>query len=189
MRQFSCALLLALISLTAYSQKVMPVIKQGTVINYTFHLHGQQSAFAIEVKSITDTLALRWTIRNLAGGVYLISPAGWNQGSKMNFAQPVPNTAVKLSPDQTFCMISKSAFKDLLEKHQFTYDNTVYDLKEDAAQNTVMLENQPVDVLHVTAENETTELWILNNPNFPFICQIKGNPLGIDVDLNSIKPY
>ena len=50
-----------------------------------------------------------------------------------------------------------------------------------------MLGGQPVDVLHVVAQNETTQLWILNNPDFPFVCQIKGNPLGIDIKLNSIK--
>jgi hypothetical protein len=188
MTKYHCATLLLLINVSVYAQKIVPVIKQGTSINYTFQLHGQQVPFEVNVKSITDTLILRWNIRGLAGGGYLITPAALNGANKMNFVQPVPNKLVVLPPDETFCMISKSAFKDLLQKHQFIYDNTVYELKDDEPnQNAVMLGGQPVDVLHVVAQNETTQLWILNNPDFPFVCQIKGNPLGIDIKLNSIK--
>jgi hypothetical protein len=47
--------------------------------------------------------------------------------------------------------------------------------------------DQQLDVLHAVARDETTEMWILNNPAFPLICKLKGNPLGFDFIVNSIK--
>jgi len=178
---------ISLSSHRAEAQKLMPEIKQGTALSYTFNLHGQTAGFEISIKNIVDTLKLGWSIRNLAGGTYLIDPNALNKANKMSFDQPVPFKAVALPAGQTFCMISRAAFKDLVQKHQFVYDNTVYNLKDDVTQSPLMLGGQALDVLHVVAETETTQLWILNNPDLPFVCQIKGSPLGIDLKLNAIK--
>jgi len=180
-------LLFAVMTFAASAQKIVPVIKMGTSINYTFNLHGQSSGFELTVKNLTDTVALNWRIRGLAGGTYIITPPAFKGADKLNFAQPIPNVKVVLPIDQTFCMISKNAFNDLVKNHHYRYDNTTYDLKDDVSQNPVMLGDGQLDVLHVVAQDETTEIWILNNPDFPLICKIKGNPLGIDITLNSIK--
>jgi hypothetical protein len=173
-----------MLGLGASAQKLIPVVKQGAVFKYTFYLHGQTSSFQITLNQVSDSLLLGWNIRGLAGGTYIVSALGLNNGTHLSFAQPEPFKKIRLGADQTFCMISRSAFKDLITKHQFTYDNTVYDLK--AESTLVMIDNQRLDVLHVTAQNETTEFWILNNPDFPIICQSKANPLGIDMKLNAI---
>lgn len=172
---------------TAKAQIFKPEIKPGTIFSYILDLHGQHAPFDITFKSFTDTLKLNWKIRNLAGGNYTITPSAWQNADQLNFAQPKPFVTVKLSDHQTFMMISKSAFKDLVKKHQYNYDHTVYDLKDDLKENPLQLGTQTLDVLHVVARNETTEFWILNNPDFPIICQIKGNPLGINIDLKEIK--
>lgn len=105
----------------------------------------------------------------------------------MNFVQPVANVTVTLPSDQTFMMISKNAFKDLSEKRRFEYDNTIYVLKGDTTESPVTPGGKPLDVLHVVALNETTQFWILNSPDFPFICKIAGNPLGIDADFDRVS--
>ncbi len=176
--------IILLLGLSASAQNLTPVIKEGTTFKYTFYLHGQTSPFQITVNHVSDSLLLSWNIRGLAGGSYIVSASGLNNGNSLSFAQPEPFKKVKLGAGQTFCMISRSAFNDLVTKRSFTYDNTVYDLKADST--VVMIDNQPLAVLHVVAQNETTEFWILNNPDFPFICQSKGNPLGIDMKLNAI---
>jgi len=176
--------LLLIMGLNASAQRLTPVLKEGTTFKYTFYLHGQQSAFQVTLNHVADSLLLGWNIRGLAGGTYLISASGLNKGNSLSFAQPEAFKEIKLDDNQTFCMISRSAFKDLVAKQQFMYDHTVYELKSDST--VVMIDNQPLDVLHVTAQNETTEFWILNNPDFPIICQSKANPLGIDMKLNAI---
>ncbi len=169
------------------AQTLKPEIKLGTTFFYNFELHGQHASFEITVKSFTDTLKLNWKIRNLAGGNYAVTPVAWQNANQLNFAQPEPFKTVKLTDQQTFMLISKAAYQNLISKHQYTYDHTVYVLKRDLKENPLKLGTQNLDVLHVVAQDETTELWILNNPDFPFICQIKGNPLGINVDLKEIK--
>ncbi|OKS87462.1 hypothetical protein [Mucilaginibacter polytrichastri] len=184
MKKVSYIILLLMLGLGTSAQKLTPVIKEGTVFKYTFYLHGQTSPFQITLNHIADSLLLGWNIRGLAAGTYIVSASGLNNGTSLSFAQPEAFKKVKLGASQTFCMISRSAFKELVAKHQFTYDNTVYELQSDSTM--VMIDNQPLDVLHVTAQNETTEFWILNNPDFPIICQSKANPLGINMKLNAI---
>jgi hypothetical protein len=88
----------------------------------------------------------------------------------------VPDAVVQMKDDETFMMISSDAFNKLVKEHAFVYDNTIYNFKENEG-----------DMLHVTAKDETTEWWILNNPAFPLVCKIKGSPLGIDCLLNGVK--
>jgi hypothetical protein len=160
-----------------YSQQ----IKEGSTFNYTFFLHGQTVPIEFSILHFTDSLTLGWKIRGLATGSYIMTPAALQHADKMNMVQPLPNAGIQLGDKETFLIISADAFAKLKKDHQFVYNNTVYNFKD----------NDPVisglDLLHVTAQNEATEYWILNNPAFPLVCKIKGSPLGIDCLLNQIK--
>jgi hypothetical protein len=171
----------------ARGQLYSPAIRTGTSLNYTFYLHGQQVSFDLGIKQLTDTLVFSWNIRGLAGGTYIITPAALNKADKMSFTQPVAGAGILLADNETFCMISKMAFSNLVKDHRFAYDNTVYLYKDDTALSPVILEGRPLDLLHVVAQDETTELWVLNNPAFPLICKIRGNVLGIDCLLKAVK--
>src|ERR1700744_2742969 len=134
MKKFNCMLLFAVATLAASAQKIVPVIKPGTAINYNFKLHDQQSGLELVVKKLTDTVTLNWRLRGFAGGAYVITPAAFQNGNKLSFTQPDKN--VVLPADETlFCMISKNAFNNLVKNHRYVYDNTTYDLKDDANQN------------------------------------------------------
>jgi hypothetical protein len=173
MKRVICLLIFSLLFLHGYSQQV---IKQGTTLNYTFSLHGQQVPIEFSVLHFTDTLVLGWKIRGLASGTYTMLPAALQHAVRMNFIQPVPDAVVQMKDDETFMMISSDAFNKLVKEHAFVYDNTIYNFKENEG-----------DMLHVTAKDETSEWWILNNPAFPLVCKIKGSPLGIDCLLNGVK--
>ncbi|GAA3945777.1 hypothetical protein GO495_29340 [Chitinophaga oryziterrae] len=174
MKRVTCLLIFSLFFLHGYSQA--PVVKQGTTLKYIFSLHGQTVPIEFSVLHLTDTLVLGWKIRGLAGGTYIMVPAALQHAVKMNFIQPSPDVAINLKDDETFMIISTDAFRKLEKEHAFVYDNTVYNLKE-----------REGNMLHVTAKDETTEWWILNNPDFPLVCRIKGSPFGIDCSLNDVK--
>ena len=179
--------LLALGSTTARAQALVPTVGVGTTFSYNFELHGQHAPFELAIAGATDTLKLKWRIRNLAGGVYAVSPAAWQQGTALHVAQPQPGPPVRLPDNQTFLMLSKSAYATLLAQHHFTYNNTVYDLRDDLGAHPLLLGGQPLDVLHVVAQGDPTELWILHNDTFPIICQMAHNPLGVNIVLTSLK--
>lgn len=162
------------------------VVKQGSVIGYNLKLHGQTVAMALTVTRLSDSVILDWKIRNSATGRYIILPAAVNKAGKLNFVQPEPNTTVIL-PSQTFFFISRQAFNDLVKRKSYRYDNTIYDLKGDGKPEMLTVGGKVINVLHVAARNETTEFWILNNPDFPLLCRIAGNPLGIDAEITSLN--
>ena len=51
----------------------------------------------------------------------------------------------------------------------------------------LLLRGQPLDALHLVAQEYAPELWVLNNPLFPIICRMLHNPLGVDYVLNAVK--
>ena len=187
MKKILLLLLPVFLTRPAVAQLLKPTVNVGTTFRYDFNLHGQHAAFELAVASVTDTLRLTWRIRGLAGGTYAVSPTAWQRADKLNFAQPLPGRNVHLPNDQTFMLLSKGAFATLLAQHCYTYDHTLYKLRTDTDTAPLRLSGRPLDVLHVVAQGDPTELWILNNPDFPVICQVYHNPLGIDFVLTGIK--
>lgn len=167
------------------AQEKVPLIKAGTKIEGKFLLYGQTVPMRFVIRTVTDSVLLDWNLRGYAFGSYLTSAAGFENGTKINFAQPAHQTVLKLAPDETFGLISKSAFRQLQKDKQFVYNNTHYVLKDDVT--TFQAGDTQLSVLHVTGVEEACELWILNNADFPLICQIRNNPLGINFILTDIK--
>lgn len=166
------------------AQVTNPVFTAGTTLGYTFDLHGQHAPVEVTINNFKDTLNLNWRIRGLASGGYKITPMAWTNGNRLDFSQPVPGKAVVLPDNTTFLMLSKKAFHDLVNTHAYVYDNTTYTLSQ---AEVFQIGVQQLNVLHVITFTETTEIWIVNNPEMPFICRIKNNPLGIDVVLDKLK--
>lgn len=178
---FSGLLLLQIIA-----QPIVPPVSAGTQISYRYFLHGQTASINVTVKSMVDTVWLDWNLRG-ASGSYLISNAGFQNGTKINFIQPANQVMLRLADDETFGIVSKAAFAALQKNRRFVYNNTTYALKDDNREKPFKLGDQTLDVLHVAGVEETGDLWILNNPAFPLICQFSNNPLGIDFVITGIK--
>jgi hypothetical protein len=177
----------ALFSTLARAQAPLPAVGVGTTFSYNLELHGQHAPFELIIASATDTLKLKWRIRNLAGGVYTVSPTAWQRGIALHVAQPLPGPPVRLPDTQTFMMLSKSAYAALLAQRRFEYNNTVYELRNDLGTHPLLLGGQPLDVLHVVAQGDATELWILRNASFPVVCQMTHSPLGVNYVLTNLK--
>lgn len=171
---------------TASSAQQLPIIKAGTQIDGKFLLYGQTVPVKITVRSMTDSVFLDWNIRG-ATGTYLISAEGFENGTKLNFVQPAYQAVLRLAADETFGLISKSAFKALKKKNKLVYNHTTYALIAEDKATAFQLTGQPIKVLHVKGIEEACELWILDDPSFPLICQIRNNPLGINFTLTGIQ--
>lgn len=188
MKKIIYFLLFSLISLYSEAQQLVPVIKAGTKIDYRYFLYGQSSTyFNFTVNTVKDSVELGWSIKGYAYGKYLISAAGFESGTKVNFIQPAYQTTLRLAPDETFAIISKKAFQDFRKSKKFFYNNTTYALVIDAKDDLFKIGGLMVDVLHVKGVEEAGDLWILNDPEFPLICQIRNNPLGINFTVTAIK--
>lgn len=188
MKKLIYLFLLSLAALQADAQQMVPEIKAGTKIDYRYFLYGQSSTvIGITVNTLTDSVELGWNIRGYAYGKYLISAEGFKNGTKINFIQPAHQTTLRLAADETFDIISKKAFQELKKNRKFFYNNTTYALVNDAKEETFKIGEQQIDVLHVKGVEEAGDLWILNRPDFPLICQIRNNPLGINFTVTAIR--
>lgn len=176
--------LFSLICFRSAAQQSIPVIKAGTQIDYKYNLYGQSAVISMKVRSVCDSIVLDWNMRGYAYGSYLVSAAGFEKGTKINFLQPAPLKQLALAADETFAVISKAAFKALKKDKRFIYNNTTYVLKDEQPFKSG---DQELDVIHVTGLEEAGDMWILDDPGFPLICQFKNNPLGINFTVTSIK--
>jgi hypothetical protein len=187
-RRISYLFLLAIFYIgPATAQQPEAIIKPGTKIDYKFFLYGQTVAINMTLKSVTDSVQLDWNMKGYAFGSYLISNAGFENGNKINFVQPAHETILRLAPDETFAIISKSAFKTLKKDKKFVYNNTTYVLRNDDQSSLFKAGDRELKVLHVTGQEEAGDLWILDDPDFPLICQMKNNPVGINFTVTGIK--
>src|ERR1035437_304626 len=141
--------LFSIIFQQASAQQTVPTIGVGTKLNYRFFLYGQSLSINLIVKSMVDTVKLDWNIRGFAYGSYLISAKAFQKGKKINFIQPVPQKVIILADDETFAIISKAAFTDLMKEKRFVYNNTTYVLKDDMKENPFKLGSQNLDLIHV----------------------------------------
>lgn len=190
MKKYILQLFFFLLFLRGYSQEYLPDIQTGTRLEYLFDLHGQQGMITMVTQMQSGSLITDWELGRIGiKGTYIILPEALAQGNRLSVKQLVPFHPDTLEPDETFCLISRSAFQNLLKNNRFVYNQTTYVLDKSGTGTDQELEvtGKMLDVLHVTAQIDATEMWILNDPDFPVICRMIKNPLGINFSLTSVS--
>lgn len=177
-----CVLVIALLLSASASAQNTPAIKEGSVLNYDVNYGGQSVVFALTIKSLGDTIKMDWDVQG-TGGSFEMTKKGFNNGSTFN-TQPVQGGVARLTDDETFCVISQSAFKSLTTNKSFTYGGVTYTVKETGAYK---FKDSTADDFYAASANGKTEMWILNNPTFPVLLKINGNPSGLDFAVSEVK--
>lgn len=164
------------------AQTYVPTIKNNTALHYVCKLHGQTRTLTLTTKITADKLVLDLDTKGVKSSI-VIAPEGLKNGNALSFNQGETSEVIILLPTETFFMISKSAYQDLVKNNKFVYNNTIYVLDEKTDSNPVVIDGKTVDALHVVAQIDETEMWIVKNPDFPLICKMTKNPLGINFTL------
>jgi hypothetical protein len=167
------------------AQSYIPTITNNTAFNYSCKLHGQTRTLTLTTKIVKDTLLLNLETIGLKNTIVTMQE-GIKNGNALSFIIGEDLDVMVLKPTETFFMISQSAYQDLQKNNKFIYNNTTYILEENADKNSVVIQGKSVDTLHVVAEIDETEMWIVKNPDFPFIFKMTKNPLGINFTLVKI---
>lgn len=169
----------------ATAQSFIPTIKNNTALHYVCKLHGQTRTLALTAKITEDKLVLDLDTKGVKSSI-VIAREGLKNGNALSFNQGETSEVIVLKPTETFFMISQSAYQDLLKNKKFVYNNTTYVLDEKTDSNPVVIDGKSVEALHVVAQIDETEMWIVKNPDFPLICKMTKNPLGINFTLVKI---
>jgi len=167
------------------SQNYVPSIKNNTELSYVCKLHGQTRALTLTTKIDKDTLVLNLETRGVKS-IIVISQKALKNGNALSFNQGEYSNVLTLKPTETYFMISQSAYQDLVKNKKFVYNNTTYVLDEKEEKSNVAVDGKSVDTFYVKAQIDKTEMWIIKNPDFPLICKVIENPLGINFTLVKI---
>ena len=166
-------------------QSFVPTIKNNTALHYVCKLHGQTRTLTLTTKINNDNLVLDLNTKGLKSNI-IIAQEGLKNGNALSFNQGETSDVIVLKPTETFFMISQSAYQELLKNNKFIYNNTTYVLDDKVDGNPVAIDGKIINALHVVAQIDETEMWIVKNPDFPLICKMTKNPLGINFTLVKI---
>jgi hypothetical protein len=182
-----CLVIAIAISHIAIAQKYLPKIGTGTVLNYNVlsTASGQQIPLTLSFISLNDPMKFKWNLPGLGTGSFLIPSKALESGTKMRLEEPAPNVDTKFKDDETVMFISKSTLADLIKNQAFSINRIKFTVTP--AVTPYQINGQDADTFHAVTANGKVEIWVLNNPDFPLICKLTGNPAGIDFDLKSIK--
>jgi hypothetical protein len=175
--------ILAILFCAVYQIGTSQNIKNNTELNYVCKLHGQTRTLKLITKITKDTLVLDLETRGVKSSIVTAQKALKN-GNALSFNQGEYAPVLYLKPNETFFMISQSAYQDLVKNNKFIYNNTTYDL--DKNEKSILIDGKTIEVLHVIAQIDPTEMWIVKNPDYPLLCKITKNPLGINFTLVKI---
>ena len=164
------------------SQNYIPSIKNNTELHYVCKLHGQTRALSLTAKTAGDTLTFKLETRGVKSSIVIL-PEALKNGNALSYNQGEYAPVLNLKPTETFFMISRSAYQDLIKNQTFIYNNTTYVLQKTEDKESVFIDGKQLETFHVAAQIDQTEMWIVKNPDFPLICKMNKNPLGINFTL------
>jgi hypothetical protein len=183
-----CVLIIALVLSNAlFAQKFVPAVGVGSVLNYNIiaTASGQEISLTLSIISLNDPMKIKWDLPGLGTGSFLIPIKALETGTKMRLEEPAANENTLFKDNETIMFISKSVFSDLTQKQAFTFNKINFIVKPSATP--FQINDKEADVIHAATANGKIEIWILNNPGFPVICKLTGNPGGIDFELKTVK--
>ncbi len=183
MKKIFLSLMCLSFSMALFAQKTLPEIKDGTQMNASVYAQGQELPLGLKVKTDKGTFTLAWSVEGYGDGEFVMSEKALEGGTSIFLTQPGLGTT-KLSDSETYGLISKAAFKSLVDTKGFTYNGIKFKAKTTGI-SPMKIGGKEIDVTQVASEDGKIELWILNNPNLPFILQTAGMPF--DTIVTEIK--
>ena len=107
-------------------------------------------------------------------------------GNKMCLKAPEPDEITRLSDSETMAFISKTAFRSIAKNKVMDFDGLKYVLSTTQSP-AIKIDNKELDVIHAVSVDGKSEMWILNNPDFPLICKTKNGTINAYLTLNFIR--
>lgn len=188
-RSFFLSFFFLLAIAVSAQDKINPVIQKGTRLNYIAHTgDGQDIPFTITVDSATtDFVKLNWSIEGLGSGGWIMKKNSLEKAVLGFWDQPAAGSDVELPDDKIVLLFSKAQWGSANADKKADFDNMHFTVKQPTDQQVLKIKGKAVDAIMLENENASTRLWILNNPAYPVMLKISGNPIGTDFDVQSVE--
>jgi len=178
-----------LVALSSMAQeKYIPVIKQGSKLNYSASVNGQTFPCTFSLDSVTASyVKVGWNVEGFGNGSWVMKSKSLETGVRGFWSQPTPGTQEDMADDQTVILFSKAQWDMLQKEKKLNFDQQTFTVKTPSEQQQLKLSGKPVDAFLLENPNASTRIWILNNAAFPVLLKIEGNSLGADLAINSVE--
>ena len=182
------ALLLLLPASLAFSQeKLLPEIKKGVTLSYTVSVNGQAFPIQMKVDSLgAEYVRFNWSMQDGSAGNVINTKNSLESAVKAYWGELPSGTDLTIPNDQSILMLSKALWNAIQKDKKFTFDDQQFTVKEQPGNAIFKLKDKPVNVIYAESANGATKAWFLNSASAPIMVKIEGNPVGIDINLDSI---
>lgn len=187
MKKLSLTLILILSAFCAFAQKYVPQIKAGTVLTYTAQSRntGSSAPVTLTIISVTDPVKIKWDIQAVGTGFYTMSAQSLKSASQTIAKEPEPNVVTALDTNQTLILLSKDAYKSMVDNKTFVLNGYTFNVQPDTS--TFTINDRVASVTLARTQRGHREILILNNPDFPIICKAHKVTPYIDFWLSGLK--
>jgi len=185
-----CAVLLVLMqaSFLLAQDKVSPTIKKGTTLTYLVSVNGQSFPIQMRVDSISSDYArFNWSMSDGSSGTAINTKASLDNAVHGFWGELHSGEDQTMPADQSILILSKALWSSIQKDKKFRFDEQDYVIKEQPTASVFKINDKPVNALYAESSNGSVRLWFLNNPSIPILLKIEGNPLGVDVNLQSVE--
>ena len=118
MKNILLSILFCAVYQTGKAQSYVPTVKNNTVLHYICKLHGQTRTLTLTTKTGTDKLVLDLDTRGVKSSIVIL-PEALKNGNALSFNQGEYAPVLNLKPTETFFMISRAAYQDLVQNKKF----------------------------------------------------------------------
>lgn len=187
MKKVSLSLVLVFTAFCTYAQKYVPQIKVGTILTYMAESRntGSTAPVTLNVINIADSIKIKWEIMGVGTGFYSMSAKSIKSASRTIAEEPEPGIVTQLDTDKTLILLSKDAYKSMVENKTFMLNGYTFNVQADTS--TFTINNKIANITVATTQRGHRKIWILNNPDFPIICKAQKVTPYIDFWLTAIK--
>jgi hypothetical protein len=189
MKRIFVAFAISVIAITLHAQEALnPAIKKGVKFHYTVNTgDGQELPLLISIDSITSKyVKLGWNIEGMGAGGWVMKQNSLDNANRGWWGEPIAGSDVDIADEQTVLLLSKAQWKAIMGNKKMEYDQQPYTVKQPTELQQLKLNGRILNVIMLEGQNGTSRVWVLNNPDFPAVVKIEGNPMGIDLWLTAI---
>ena len=187
-QRLTVVLFLLQATLTYSQEKFLPDIKKGITLNYQVSANGQLFPIQVRIDSLgPDYSRFNWSMQDGNGGYVINTKNSLETATKGYWGQLNPGEDMTMPSDQSIIVASKAVWNAIQKDKKFTFDDQQFTVKEQPGDAVFKLSGKPVDVIYAESTNSAVRIWLLNNPKALIMVKVEGNPVGIDITLESIQ--
>src|ERR1700761_2650690 len=146
MKKLYTLALFIFICYNASTQKYVPNIKEGTVLNYhvVSRATGQPAGITLTIISLTPPVKIKWDIPFVGSGFFEMSAKSIQSATKTLAEEPAADEVTTMKDDQTLLILSKDTYNSMVTNKTFQLNGYTFNVQTDTVSYKINKQNADV---------------------------------------------